>query len=216
MANISTMARSKYVITQSDIDNGFAGIPMLWDSPFNDTNYNIAWSIHDTGQNFLSLDYAVGDVHFKTPAGFIAVITLPASAPFLQAQETITASTAVAPIVLMLPETATYTVSLYYGPSDATGTGTWSPVITWTDPAGNDQSLAYPYLGPATAGSVANFQNYSLPFYVKGGTNLVITGTYSAAPFPLNASISAVQTPVVSELPLPGLTIEIEAMASHR
>ena len=83
MANISTMARSKYVITQRDIDNGFAGIPMLWDSPFNDTNYNIAWSIHDTGQNFLSLDYAVGDVHFKTPAGFIAVITLPAECLYL-------------------------------------------------------------------------------------------------------------------------------------
>jgi hypothetical protein len=86
MANISTMAQVTYAVTPTDLINGYCAVPILWDAPFNDTNYNISWSINDIGQNFYSLDYAVGDVHKKTAAGFVAVVDLPAAAPIVQGQ----------------------------------------------------------------------------------------------------------------------------------
>jgi hypothetical protein len=87
-----------------------------------------------------------------------------------------------------------YQVTFYYGPSGTTGSGTWTPVLTWTDPPGNSLNLNG-YLGAATAGSVDNFQSYSLPCFCKAGTPISIVGNYSGTPFPMNISLRIVAMP---------------------
>jgi len=100
-------------------------------------------------------------------------------------------------LVFTLPKTTLYQVTFYYGPADHTGAGTWSPTASWTDPSGNNLSLASPYLGPATAGDPNNLQSYSIPFFCKGGTQISVSGAYSGTPFPMNISIRTVAMPSV-------------------
>jgi hypothetical protein len=220
MANISTMARTTYAITQDDILNGYFGVDMLWDSPFNDTNYNIAWSINDVGQNYLSLDYSTGDIHFKRRDGFIAVVTLPASAPLIQGQYDVVAG--IVPsgdlISVTVPLRTLYQVTFYYGPSDNTGNSgeTWYPTMSWVDPAGNALELTNPYLGVATGGNVNNYQSYSIPFYAEANTPITLTGTYTGGSFPMNIAVRIVQMSNNIVIPAVGATVTIEAMASHR
>jgi hypothetical protein len=213
-------AKATYAITESDLVNGYAGIALTWPEPFADTDYTLSFSINDIGQNFLSLDYAVGDIHFKTTEGFIAVVTFPPSAPLIQGQEDVVASIAPATIIsVTAPLQTLYQVTFYYGPSDNTGNAgeTWSPTVTWEDPAGNTLTLASPYLGPATGGSVENYQSYSIPFFAKSGTPIQVSGAYAGgfASFPMNISIRIVQMPNNSVTPAVGALISIEATALH-
>lgn len=68
--------RVSYTMTPTDIANGYAVVPIVWDVPFPDSNYTVVWGINDldpapAGSN---LDFYVGDTHQKTPTGFNAVI----------------------------------------------------------------------------------------------------------------------------------------------
>jgi len=231
MANISTMGRTTYTLTAADILAGFASVPVLWDSPFNDTNYAITWSVQDLGFPAPSLNYGVGDFHYKAAGGFTAVVAILAAIPLVQAQEDLIASTTATNIIsLVAPAlgTSLYQVTLYYGPSrtSAADAGdTWTPTITWTDPSSNvlTASGTSPTitLGPAAGGNTGSYgvnymQSYNIPFFVKGGTTISVTGTYGGGTFPVNVSARIVQMPNNAVLPVPGDIIEIEAMASHR
>ena len=229
MANISTMARTVYHLTAEDTANGYAAVPILWDSPFNDTNYNIAWSITDTGQNFVSLDYGVGDVHFKSREGFTAVIELPAPIPFIQGQADLAAGNVntITPVILDAPITTLYMVTLYYAPSRSSALDagkSWAPSITYTDPAGNlivmSNNPPLAYLGSAQGGTAPNgidyMQAFSIPLFVMGGTPITVDGAYTGGVFPMNISIRSVQMPNNALLPKVGSEITVEAMASHR
>lgn len=44
MANVSQVKKIKHVVTVAEVSGSIA-IPVLWDSPFNDTNYVISWSV---------------------------------------------------------------------------------------------------------------------------------------------------------------------------
>lgn len=44
MANISQIKKVTHVVTVAEV-SGAITIPVLWNSPFNDTNYVISWSI---------------------------------------------------------------------------------------------------------------------------------------------------------------------------
>ena len=204
----------QHVLTAQDIVNGYVAVPIVWDIPFSDTDYSTVFGIHDLDP-LIDLSFAVGDVHNKTFEGLEAIVYIAAATPLIQGQEDVIAGEVVSPIVLQAPVTTLYQVTFYYGPSDATGAGTWSPSVSWQDPAGNNLILAYPYLGPATAGNVENYQSYSIPFFVKGGTPITVTGTYSGAAFPLNLSIRVVQMPNNAVIAQPGDTFVVDAVALH-
>lgn len=217
MANISTFGRTDYVLTQADITNGFASVPILWDSPFNDTNYNFVWEIIDTSFSTPSLDFAHGDSHSIKGNGFTAVVDISASVPLIEAVADLVNSTStLTPLSLTSPETTLYQVTFYYGPADASGSGTWIPTVTWQDPSGNNLTMTYPYLGPATAGDVENYQSYSIPYFVKLGTPIAVTGAYSGAAFPMNIAIRVVRMPSNSDASIVGDQVSVYALASHR
>jgi hypothetical protein len=88
-----------------------------------------------------------------------------------------------------------YQITFYYGPAGVTGSGSWSPVVAWTDPNGNAQTLEYPFLGYATAGDVPNIQSYSIPFACKANTSITVTGVYTGTAFPMNVSLRIVAMP---------------------
>ena len=215
MANISAQASTKYTLTQEDIINGWAKVHISWPSPFNDTNYTPTWAVEDLSGT-IDLSFEVGDIHNMSGSGFDAVVYLTAAIPLVQGQESVVAGTVTSPVVLQTVETTLYQVTFYYGPSGATGSGTWTPTATWEDPSGNNLSLGSPFLGPATAGDPNNLQSYSIPFFVLGGTPITISGAYSGAPFPLNLAIRVVQMPNNATIPQVGDPFVVHAMASHR
>lgn len=45
MANISQIKKIIRVVNQADITASNIVVPVLWDSPFNDTNYALSWTI---------------------------------------------------------------------------------------------------------------------------------------------------------------------------
>jgi hypothetical protein len=65
--------RVSYVITADDVAAGFAAVPVAWDIPFDDLDYNINFSVHDTDQT-VDLSFFCGDFHNKTVDGFDAVV----------------------------------------------------------------------------------------------------------------------------------------------
>lgn len=217
MANISTFGRTDYVLTQTDINNGYASVPILWDVPFNDTNYNLVWEIIDTSFSNPSLDFAHGDSHSLTGAGFTAVVDISASVPLVESYVDLVNSTStLTPLTQTANETSLYQVTFYYGPATASGSGTWTPTVTWTDPNGNNLTMTYPYLGQATAGDVENYQSYSIPYFVKANTAIAVTGMYSGAAFPMNISIRVVKMPTNTDASIAGDKVSVYAMASHR
>jgi hypothetical protein len=210
-----THARVRYTLTATDVINGYAIVPIVWRSPFYDTNYSATYGINDLDP-LIDLSFEVGDMHNFTPEGLDAVVYLTAAIPILQGQiDEVNTTSPTSPIILSAPITTLYQVTFYYGPADDTGTGTWTPTVTWQDPAGNHLTMTGPYLGPATAGDVNNYQSYSIPYFVKGGTPITVTGAYSGAPFPMNVSIRVVQMPNNQTIAQVGDKFEVLAMAVH-
>jgi hypothetical protein len=216
MANISAQASTKYTLTAQDIVNGWATVHMTWPSPFYDTNYTPTFCVEDLSSP-IDLSFEVGDIHNMTPAGLDAIVYLTAAIPILQGQtDLVNTTNSLAPITLTAPITTLYQVTFYYGPATASGSGTWTPAVSWTDPSGNVLVMTGPYLGSATAGSVENYQSYSIPYFAKAGTPITVTGAYSGAAFPMNVSIRVVQMPNSNTIPVAGEQFVVHAMASHR
>ena len=217
MANISAQASAMHTLTQDDITNSFAIVHINWPSPFYDTNYTPTFSVEDL-DSVIDLSFEVGDIHNLAPDGFDAIVYMTAAAiPILQGQVDLVDSTStLAPITLTAPITTLYQVTFYYGPADNSGSGTWTPTVTWEDPNGNMLTMTGPYLGPATAGDVNNYQSYSIPYFVEANTPITVTGAYSGVAFPMNISIRVVQMPNNTTVPQVGQSFIVHAMASHR
>ena len=145
MANISTMGRTTYALTAADIANGFAAIPVLWDSPFNDTNYNLAFSVVDSASfTAPSLDFNAGDVHFKTGTGFTAVVTFAAATPLIQGQfDAFNVNTAQTDTFTPVLPTL-YQVTLYLNPRGDAGSpiSSLQAYVAYTDASGVRKTLA--------------------------------------------------------------------------
>ena len=190
-------------------------MPVTWGPPFTDTNYTVAFSINDLDS---TIDLSVGalNVRDKTAAGLTAVAFIAAAVPLVQGQVDLVDSTSgLTPLSLTALITTLYQVTFYYGPATDSGSGTWIPSVTWTDPNNNDLTLTYPYLGAATAGDVENYQSYSIPFFVLADTPIVVTGAYSGTAFPMNISIRVVQMPNNAVLVEPGDQFIVNAIAVH-
>jgi len=208
-------ARVMYTITATDILNGFIPVPVVWPTPFADTNYTAVFAVNDLDAT-VDLSIGVLDMHNKTASGVTCVALLAAAYPLVQAHVDKVATTDdLTPLTLTAPITTLYQITFYYGPSDTTGSGTWVPTVAWEDPANNMQTLTYPYLGQATAGDVGNYQSYSIPFFVKANTPITVTGHYSGTAFPMNISIRVVQMPNNSTTIEAGDQFVINAIAIH-
>ena len=206
-----------HTLTQDDITNSFAIVHINWPSPFYDTNYTPTFSVEDR-DSVIDLSFEVGDIHNLAPDGFDAIVYMTAAAiPILQGQVDLVDSTStLAPITLTAPITTLYQVTFYYGPADNSGSGTWTPTVTWEDPNGNMLTMTGPYLGSAIAGDVNSYQSYSIPYFVMANTPITVTGAYSGVAFPMNISIRVVQMPNNTTVPQVGDKFVVHAMASHR
>ncbi len=205
----------QYVLTAQDIVNGYVSVPIVWDVPFADTDYSMVFGVHDLDL-LVDLSFAVGDAHNKTFEGLDAIVYVAAAIPLIQGQvDLIDSTSTLAPITLTAPITTLYQVTFYYGPANNSGSGTWTPTVTWEDPNGNMLTMTGPYLGPATAGDVNNYQSYSIPYFVMANTPIAVTGAYSGAAFPMNISIRVVQMPNNTVIAQPGDTFIVDAVAIH-
>ena len=208
-------SRVSYSITSEDILQGFSAVPLTWSTPFADTNYTAAFGVNDTDDG-PSIDFAAGDFHYKSTTGLTAVVIFPGAIPLIQGQvDLVDSIVPFVPLSLTAPITSLYQLTFYYGPANDTGSGDWIPTVTWTDPNNNNLTMTYPYLGGAVAGDINNYQSYSVPFFVKANTPIVVTGAYSGAAFPMNVSVRVVQMPDNATLPGVGATFIINAIAVH-
>lgn len=137
-------------------------------------------------------------------------IYLSKDAPIIQSSYTVTNSTNVTtPLSFQLPTQTLYQVTMYYFPSDSSGSGAqwWHPVFTWTTPEGSAAtSLTSLGLGPCGNGDPTYGQAYSIPILCKANTPIVITGYYTVGgwpsygggpctPFPIDLAIRIVAMP---------------------
>jgi hypothetical protein len=78
MANISQIKKIRYTITATDAINGYVLIPVLWKSPFNDTNYAMSVVIESVTPNIGVAQgfsgYSLESIIKVTSAGFTANI----------------------------------------------------------------------------------------------------------------------------------------------
>ena len=160
------------------------GSPNQWFEAYKDQDGNLLISLNKDGSIFCQ------GVGFAAGGGLLV-----GPIPVIQTSEDLIATLTTGTITATQALTTLYQVTFYYGPSGVTGSGYWEPTISWTDPSGNSLQLAYPYLGQSDAGDPNNLQSYSIPFFCKGGTTLTVSGSYSAAPFPMNISIRIVAMP---------------------
>jgi hypothetical protein len=219
--------KNSYAITQADITAGFCIVPVAWPEDFADNDYNIAWSVSDTSAIPPAPRFAVGEIYSQTPAGYTAIVEFPVAVAIVQAQDDQVNSILPTPLLSLTAALDTmYQVTMYYGPArtDAADNGkSWGPQITWTDPAGNNLtangSSPTIILGPAQGGALPNGVNYmqafNIPFFVKGGTSITVTGSYTGGTFPMNVSIRVVQMPNNALLPVAGTVITVESIAVH-
>jgi len=213
MANISTMGRTPYALTATDILNGFAAVPVLWDTPFNDTNYNLAWSILDEYFPAPSLDFGQGDVHHKTASGFTAVCTLPAAAAIVQGQYD-AFNTNIAQTDTFTPKAETlFQVTIYLSSQQTDGTqyDNLQASVGWTDSTGNPVTISpSDAILNATGNPVGNtypvFSNDAGSSIVVSTafTTFSITGTASGSFYGAGANMTqAVTGAVMNELNIP-------------
>jgi hypothetical protein len=208
------LSQKTHALTADDITKGYVIVPIVWPEPFTDTDYSVVLGIHDLDDP-PNLSFTTGDVHDLTPEGCNALAYVSAAVPLIQGEQDLVGVNYTTPISVTVPITTLYQVTFYYGPSGVSGAGTWSPTVQWQDPSGNNQTLAYPFLGPATAGDVTNLQSYSIPFFVKANTPIVVSGTYSGASFPLNLSVRVVRMPNNSTIAQPGDVFMLHALGIH-
>ena len=71
--NIKTQ-RTVYTLTNTDISNSFAAVPVLWPSQFPDLNYTVVFGIRDLTGNAPSLNMWVEDIHDLAVTGYTAVV----------------------------------------------------------------------------------------------------------------------------------------------
>jgi hypothetical protein len=186
MANISTMGRATYTLTVQDVANGFFAVPILWDTPFNDTNYICSWSVLDEYFPAPSLDFGQGDIHYKRGDGFIAVVTIPGAAPIVQGQwddfdEDTPITLTFQPLVSTL-----YQISIYLhaktgensgnNPLDALGS-----TISFQAETGEFLSVA----GPTITALQASPSSATEPIYsTTGGNPITITTAFLTSSIP--------------------------------
>jgi len=217
MANISTMGRTKYALTATDILNGFAAVPVLWDSPFNDTNYNLSWSVHDLGFPAPSLNYGVGDFHFKTGAGFTAVVAILAAIPLVQGQVDYPLLTTAQTFSYTVTVSGLYAVTATAWTLDSTASTSADLVFEWVGPGGALNANTSAWLtGPATATPFSGSDTFTFATAAVAGSAIVIGTANLNKTFPYGMSIRVVKMPDNTVLPIPGDAVEVEAMASHK
>jgi hypothetical protein len=171
-------------MASSRIQEGSGNIPQQTFITWNDPLGNRLVSINRDGSIFCQ------GVGFNKNGSLLTGPT-----PVVQDSEDLVASIAPTELSFTLPTTTLYAVTFYYGPSGVTGSGSWTPTITWTDPTGNNLSITSPLIGPSDAGDPNNFQSFVIPILVKGGTAIVVSGAYTGASFPMNISIRIVAMP---------------------
>ena len=216
MANISTMGRATYTLTVQDVTNGFFAVPILWDTPFNDTNYICSWSILDEYFPVPTLDFGQGDIHYKRGDGFIAVVTIPGAAPIVQGQWDDFDEDASIVLSFQPLQSTMYAVSIYLNPKvgensanfagDAMqvniswqgeppdGVLTFSPTDTIITAQGNSASNTSPFYAAAGGAPITlttEFTTYSIAGSVPTSTWFV-TGSFSGTPWVSGTTITQV------------------------
>jgi hypothetical protein len=76
-APIQTVAQT-YTISQNDVSNGYAQIPITWDTPFADSNYVVSLAV-ETAQGMVANSVQPALIKSKTASGFTANVNLVAA-----------------------------------------------------------------------------------------------------------------------------------------
>ena len=72
-------ARVTHLVTNAEFIAGYAAVPIVWDFPFDDTNYTVSRGGVEDLSGSMSPNYVVGDFHHKTPAGITAIVQISSS-----------------------------------------------------------------------------------------------------------------------------------------
>ena len=65
-----------YPLTNSDVTNGYASIPVAFDAAFADSNYVVSFTVERTNSNVPANAIAPAQVSSKTASGFTANLAL--------------------------------------------------------------------------------------------------------------------------------------------
>jgi len=209
-------ARASYTLTALDIANGFAIVPILWDSPFEDTNYTCEYGVHDL-DDIVDLSYVTGDMHNKDVTGFNAIVYLAGSLPLVQGQKDVLNTRSPQSLSFVAPESTLYNIAGYVaGHGGGAGTDSWTVEVTYTDATGIGQqtaAISAPIVGNAT-GWINNFIGGGNIYALKGTTITVATVLTNNA-FAYDFSVRITQVPNAGAAPQLGDQFVVNAVAIH-
>lgn len=209
-------AHASYSLTAADILNGFASIPLTWPEPFADTDYDVAWAVQDLTAAAPSLNFGVGDFHYKAITGITAVVSILAAIPLVQGQADYPLLTTAKTFSYVAPVSTLYMVTCTAWTLDSTANTSADLVFEWTTPGGAQNANTANWLtGPVSATPFTGGDTFSFSTYLVAGTTVTVGTTNLNKTFPYGMSIRVVQMPSNSVLPLPGSVIEVEAVAIH-
>jgi hypothetical protein len=170
-------AMASHVLTADDLVKGYFSVPITWPYPFADSNYTVTFGLDDEWPG-ITIDYAVGDEHFITPSGFIAVVICLGQVPIVQgAYDNFDTNTTESPA--FTPDVSTaYQVSLYLHPKTSENSGNFSgdalqASVSYTAEAGENLTLT-----PSSGWSVT----------AQDGPNSLSPIIYAAAGYPITVN----------------------------
>lgn len=209
-------AHFNYVVTAADVLQSFASVPVVWDTPFADTNYTPVFGVEDlgvSGTDLPSLDYAPGDMHHKTASGIMCVVYFSAACPIVRSTLFKTNTSSPQTLSTTAPVTGLYNIDLYYVSLGNSSSGyTLSPTINWVDPTLGAQSLASPYLGEINGDASNNLQNYTVPVSCLAGSTISIAYTFASTAFAYNVSTSIEYLPNINIDLVAGTMLDVYAI----
>jgi hypothetical protein len=177
---IQSVRMPTYTLTQTDISNSFAIVPVVWPKPFASNDYTAVFSVHNLG-DYINYDVNPGDSHNYTPTGFNAVVQISGPQPLIiQAQAMLSI---MAPVSSVTPIVVggLYLLTLYIAShNDGSSTQGVQTYISYTDASGvGEQTFGYQTIGQiqGTGGSL-NSQNFTFPLYCIAGSNITLTTAF--------------------------------------
>jgi hypothetical protein len=209
-------ARVMYTITATDILNGFIPVPVVWPTPFADTNYTAVFAVNDLDAT-VDLSIGVLDMHNKTASGVTCVALLAAAYPLVQGQLDALDVTTAQDVTLVAPISTLFQVTVYAASHGGGSSGDIFHVyIEYTDASGiGQQTYDLGALTGNATGYVEDLPGTSPIYAVQGTTIRVYSALTAGSPFAYDMSVRIVQMPSNSVVIEPGDQFVINAIAIH-
>ena len=212
-------AHVMHTLTATDITNGFVVVSVVWDVPFSDTDYEVAFGVNDLDP-VIDLSFAAGDTHNKTFEGLDAIVYISAAIPLIQGQLDVSNVNTPQSLSFVAPVSTLYEISGYLASrGDGAGSDSVGINFTWTDGRGlgTQGGQLENVVGNVTTAFQypAGIDQFTLPVFAKAGTTVTVFTTQAGNPFHYDFSARVVQMPNNATIAQPGDQFIVNVIGIH-